>query len=198
MSASTLKSPPPAWRWVGAQTQTHFSSLSLKNSRFLSPASSGTMRRLFFWERAVHLLRGLRGLVLRGDRYHVGGDANRMGHQGQQIPQPCTRHLFPPSTRLAFTVCWSAFGVCVCVWQEGYGIGDDEYSCAYDGCRQLIWYNARSKPHSHPCWKEGLYRPAVPAPTVFRYFWFEVLALFWKEPVSQNSRWKETLISCYV
>ncbi|KAM9269110.1 RING finger and SPRY domain-containing protein 1 isoform 2-T5 [Cariama cristata] len=39
--------------------------------------------------------------------------------------------------------------------EEGYGIGDDEYSCAYDGCRQLIWYNARSKPHSHPCWKEG-------------------------------------------
>nr|XP_057944141.1 RING finger and SPRY domain-containing protein 1 isoform X1 [Doryrhamphus excisus]XP_057944142.1 RING finger and SPRY domain-containing protein 1 isoform X1 [Doryrhamphus excisus] len=38
---------------------------------------------------------------------------------------------------------------------EGYGIGDDEYSCAYDGCRQLIWYNARSKPHTHPCWKEG-------------------------------------------
>ncbi|XP_003943525.1 RING finger and SPRY domain-containing protein 1 [Saimiri boliviensis] len=38
---------------------------------------------------------------------------------------------------------------------EGYGIGDDEYSCAYDGCRQLIWYNARSKPHIHPCWKEG-------------------------------------------
>ncbi|NP_001267408.1 RING finger and SPRY domain-containing protein 1 precursor [Pan troglodytes] len=38
---------------------------------------------------------------------------------------------------------------------EGYGIGDGEYSCAYDGCRQLIWYNARSKPHIHPCWKEG-------------------------------------------
>lgn len=46
--------------------------------------------------------------------------------------------------------------MCVCVFQEGYGIGDDEYSCAYDGCRQLIWYNARSKPHSHPCWKEGM------------------------------------------
>lgn len=44
---------------------------------------------------------------------------------------------------------------CASVLQEGYGIGDDEYSCAYDGCRQLIWYNARSKPHSHPCWKEG-------------------------------------------
>lgn len=41
--------------------------------------------------------------------------------------------------------------------KEGYGIGDDEYSCAYDGCRQLIWYNARSKPHSHPCWKEGIW-----------------------------------------
>uniref|UniRef100_UPI00358E9505 RING finger and SPRY domain-containing protein 1 n=1 Tax=Myxine glutinosa TaxID=7769 RepID=UPI00358E9505 len=38
---------------------------------------------------------------------------------------------------------------------EGYGIGDDEYSCAYDGCRQLIWYNARSKLHLHPCWREG-------------------------------------------
>lgn len=53
--------------------------------------------------------------------------------------------------------------VYVCVLQEGYGIGDDEYSCAYDGCRQLIWYNARSKPHSHPCWKEGLYN--VPTST---------------------------------
>lgn len=47
---------------------------------------------------------------------------------------------------------------CACVLQEGYGIGDDEYSCAYDGCRQLIWYNARSKPHSHPCWKEGTHK----------------------------------------
>jgi len=25
---------------------------------------------------------------------------------------------------------------------EGYGIGDDEYSQSYDGCRQLMWYNA--------------------------------------------------------
>ncbi|XP_067858024.1 RING finger and SPRY domain-containing protein 1-like isoform X2 [Heptranchias perlo] len=39
--------------------------------------------------------------------------------------------------------------------EEGYGIGDDEYSCAYDGCRQLIWYNSKSKIHLHPCWKEG-------------------------------------------
>ncbi|GIX66513.1 RING finger and SPRY domain-containing protein 1 [Caerostris extrusa] len=38
---------------------------------------------------------------------------------------------------------------------EGYGIGDDEYSLAYDGCRQLIWYNAASSSHSHPCWKSG-------------------------------------------
>ncbi|XP_033754657.1 RING finger and SPRY domain-containing protein 1-like [Pecten maximus] len=38
---------------------------------------------------------------------------------------------------------------------EGYGIGDDEYSMAYDGCRQLIWYNAESKTHGHSCWKPG-------------------------------------------
>lgn len=38
---------------------------------------------------------------------------------------------------------------------EGYGIGDDEYSLAYDGCRQVIWYNASSHPHNHPAWKPG-------------------------------------------
>lgn len=38
---------------------------------------------------------------------------------------------------------------------EGYGIGDDEYSMAYDGCRQLIWYNAESQSHSHDFWKPG-------------------------------------------
>ena len=38
---------------------------------------------------------------------------------------------------------------------EGYGIGDDEYSLSYDGCRQLIWFNASSFPHQHPSWKSG-------------------------------------------
>lgn len=38
---------------------------------------------------------------------------------------------------------------------EGYGIGDDEYSISYDGCRQLIWFNASSHPHEHPSWKSG-------------------------------------------
>lgn len=38
---------------------------------------------------------------------------------------------------------------------EGYGIGDDEFSMAYDGCRQRIWYGAHSKPHKHPRWKPG-------------------------------------------
>ncbi|KAH3778564.1 hypothetical protein DPMN_180031 [Dreissena polymorpha] len=38
---------------------------------------------------------------------------------------------------------------------EGYGIGDDEFSIAYDGCRQRIWYSAHSQPHTHPCWKPG-------------------------------------------
>ena len=29
--------------------------------------------------------------------------------------------------------------------QEGYGIGDDEYSIAFDGCRQLMWHHAMSE-----------------------------------------------------
>ena len=40
-------------------------------------------------------------------------------------------------------------------FQEGYGIGDDEFSIGYDGCRQRIWYDAHSKPHSHSCWRPG-------------------------------------------
>ena len=44
---------------------------------------------------------------------------------------------------------------CLLFTQEGYGIGDDEYSLAYDGCRQLIWHNAHSEPHLQPCWKPG-------------------------------------------
>ncbi|CAL4059392.1 unnamed protein product, partial [Meganyctiphanes norvegica] len=39
--------------------------------------------------------------------------------------------------------------------QEGYGIGDDEFSVAYDGCRQLFWHNAQSESHSHPPWQPG-------------------------------------------
>lgn len=39
--------------------------------------------------------------------------------------------------------------------QEGYGIGDDEYSLAYDGCRQLIWCNASSFPQKQKAWKPG-------------------------------------------
>ncbi|KAL3859970.1 hypothetical protein ACJMK2_010148 [Sinanodonta woodiana] len=39
---------------------------------------------------------------------------------------------------------------------EGYGIGDDEFSIAYDGCRQRIWYGAHSHSQSHPCWKSDL------------------------------------------
>ena len=44
---------------------------------------------------------------------------------------------------------------CAVYFQEGYGIGDDEFSIGYDGCRQRIWYDAHSKPHSHPCWSPG-------------------------------------------
>jgi RING finger and SPRY domain-containing protein 1 len=38
---------------------------------------------------------------------------------------------------------------------EGYGIGDDQYSIAYDGCRNLIWFDAKSIPHRNPTWKPG-------------------------------------------
>ncbi|KAL1242437.1 RING finger and SPRY domain-containing protein 1 [Trichinella spiralis] len=38
---------------------------------------------------------------------------------------------------------------------EGYGIGDDEFSVSYDGCRQLIWHNANSVSNNHPQWKPG-------------------------------------------
>ncbi|KAJ8942932.1 hypothetical protein NQ318_003817 [Aromia moschata] len=38
---------------------------------------------------------------------------------------------------------------------EGYGIGDDRYSLAYDGCRKLIWYNAKSDPQNLPRWEAG-------------------------------------------
>lgn len=38
---------------------------------------------------------------------------------------------------------------------EGYGIGDDEYSIAYDGCRQLVWYNARSQAQCEGQWTPG-------------------------------------------
>ncbi|XP_043242330.1 RING finger and SPRY domain-containing protein 1-like [Amphibalanus amphitrite] len=38
---------------------------------------------------------------------------------------------------------------------EGYGIGDDDNSLAYDGCRQLLWYNAQARGHGHRCWRPG-------------------------------------------
>lgn len=38
---------------------------------------------------------------------------------------------------------------------EGYGIGDDPYSIAFDGCRRLIWHNAKSMAHDLPLWQGG-------------------------------------------
>ncbi|XP_015791700.1 RING finger and SPRY domain-containing protein 1 [Tetranychus urticae] len=38
---------------------------------------------------------------------------------------------------------------------EGHGIGDDEYSIAYDGCRQLIWHEAHPYQFKHGSWKQG-------------------------------------------
>lgn len=39
--------------------------------------------------------------------------------------------------------------------QEGYGIGDDQYSISFDGCRRLIWHNAKSLSHDLPMWTGG-------------------------------------------
>lgn len=40
---------------------------------------------------------------------------------------------------------------------EGYGIGDDRYSFAFDGCRQLLWTDAGCLPRkqSCKCWQPG-------------------------------------------
>lgn len=38
---------------------------------------------------------------------------------------------------------------------DGYGIGDDKFSIAFDGCRKLIWYNATSLSHGLPVWRGG-------------------------------------------
>lgn len=38
---------------------------------------------------------------------------------------------------------------------DGFGIGDDDYSIAFDGCRRLIWQNAKSVEHELPEWHGG-------------------------------------------
>ncbi len=39
--------------------------------------------------------------------------------------------------------------------QEGYGIGDDDSSVAFDGCRQLLWHDASSEKVDVPRWRPG-------------------------------------------
>ncbi|XP_050072267.1 RING finger and SPRY domain-containing protein 1-like [Anopheles maculipalpis] len=38
---------------------------------------------------------------------------------------------------------------------EGYGIGDDAYSIAFDGCRKLIWHKAKPMQHNLNVWTGG-------------------------------------------
>lgn len=38
---------------------------------------------------------------------------------------------------------------------DGYGIGDDAYSIAFDGCRRLTWHKAKSTPTNLPMWQGG-------------------------------------------
>ncbi|XP_025190728.1 RING finger and SPRY domain-containing protein 1-like [Melanaphis sacchari] len=65
---------------------------------------------------------------------------------------------------------------------EGYGIGDDEYSVAYDGCRQLVWHGARctSCVSGRP-WREGdtvgcLLQVEKPSPTATFYLNGQIVA----------------------
>lgn len=37
---------------------------------------------------------------------------------------------------------------------DGFGVGDDDQSCAYDGCRQLLWHSSKSSPTRLARWKE--------------------------------------------
>lgn len=37
---------------------------------------------------------------------------------------------------------------------DGFGVGDDNQSFAYDGCRQLLWHNAKNTANNLPQWKE--------------------------------------------
>ena len=41
------------------------------------------------------------------------------------------------------------------MFKDGFGVGDDELSCAYDGCRQYIWHNANTTRHCHRSWRMG-------------------------------------------
>ena len=41
------------------------------------------------------------------------------------------------------------------ICRKGMGSGMMSTRWLIDGCRQLIWYNAHSENHQHPCWKPG-------------------------------------------
>lgn len=70
---------------------------------------------------------------------------------------------------------------------EGFGIGDDQYSISYDGCRRLIWYNAQSKQiHQYPWWAKdilGTFVSLAPArflPCVNLHHFPGILRRFWR------------------
>ena len=69
--------------------------------------------------------------------------------------------------------------------QEGYGIGDDEYSMAFDGCRQLMWHHAMSESqevfvfsNSQISFTIDLILLHVEIPTNYNYFVIELMFVF--------------------
>lgn len=71
------------------------------------------------------------------------------------FPNVALTKIFVYTCRINKSVIYCCIVIYVFFFQEGYGIGDDKCSLAYDGCRRLIWYNARSEPQVLPRWQPG-------------------------------------------
>nr|CAD7402457.1 unnamed protein product [Timema poppensis] len=85
------------------------------------------------------------------DEFNSGGDAEEV------IATPLDKFRggrLPISSRPYFDVAIETI-LSKTRQQDGYGIGDDEYSLAYDGCRRLIWHNAHNEAQSRQCWHPG-------------------------------------------
>ena len=85
----------------------------------------------------------------------LGNPEDRFSYDAAQIRNELKVVLQNLIAQSLFSISLTSYSVADLYFQEGYGIGDDEFSIGYDGCRQRIWYDAHSKPHSHSCWRPG-------------------------------------------
>lgn len=62
---------------------------------------------------------------------------------------------------------------------EGYGIGDDIHSIAYDGCRELVWFAARSQEVGGGRWKAGdIVGTLLDIPSMVLHFYLNGVQVF--------------------